>query len=393
VSRLTQLEALLFFCILLNIFFFLKLLDHKKWWWVFGISFGTCLLIKYTCVFLVPVYFVYLLVIRSNLLKDWRWYAGWGIAGILFLPVIIYNIKLYGLMGHFDLQFAYLFGQQTPEWHGTGGKNQFPFSQILSSLGILYSIPLVTLAVAGLVSSVVQKQLGKIRWFMVLVIASTLLLLTAVGSAVRFISLLAIPITFFATLALFEARKLIKNALIGTVVILLFVCYEGYFTSPYVSSHTADYGIRTLDNMFNELFKNARTAALPVHPNPNLNNVIENYSAKYEPTLPAIGLVYDDRISTPARLWVFARRQYYHGIPIMPASTFLAKLEKDNAEQLRGFQIYFVKAGPATTISDITDAHYNESLETFFSKVPPESQYEIKTKVGDSAFKVATFTL
>lgn len=395
ISRLDQLESVLFFLILLNIYIFLKLIDDAKWWWAFGISFGLAMLVKYTCVFLVPVYFFYLLLTHSPLLKNWRWYAGWGIAGLLFLPVIVYNIKLYGLLGHFDLQFAYLFGQNTPEWQGVGGKTQEPFSYILSNLQLIYSLPFLILALAGFVVSNAAKTLGKIRWFMVLNLIFILILLTKIGSAVRFISFLIIPATFFITLAFFALYRKLRNFSPGIVIVIVisFLAYESYFTVNMVFANRADYGILKLDSYFDSAFGNARPAGLLGHPNPNLSKVIKDYAEKRPATLPQVGIVYDDQISTPARLWLFSRRQYYHGIPVMPASAFLDIIKNSGGQALKGFEIHFVKAGPATTISEIKNPEYLKSLNEFFSKLPGQSKFKIETVADVPTFEISKFSL
>src|SRR3989338_3195854 len=395
ISRLDQLEAVLFFLILLNIYIFLRLIDNTKWWWAFGVSFGLAMLVKYTCVFLIPVYFIYLLFIRSPLLNNWRWYAGWGIAGLLFLPVIIYNIKLYGLLGHFDLQFAYLFGQATPEWQGIGGKNQEPFAHILTNVRIIYSLPFLILALAGLAISHVVKTLGKIRWFTVLNLMFILVLLTKIGSAVRFISFLIIPAIFFITLAFFSIYRKLSNLspVIVIVIVISFLGYESYFTANLVFLKPADYGIVKLDNYFNASFGEARPAGLLGHPNSNLDRVIKEYAENRPATLSQVGIVYDDQISTPARLWLFSRRQYYHGLPVMPASAFLDIIKNSGGQSLKGFEIYFVKAGPATTISEIKNPEYLKSLNEFFAKLPEQSKFIIKNSLGIPVFEVSKFTL
>ncbi|MSU55401.1 MAG: phospholipid carrier-dependent glycosyltransferase [Candidatus Taylorbacteria bacterium] len=391
-SRLSQLEALLFFFILLNIYFFLKLVDEKKWWWAFGITFGTCILIKYTAVFLIPVYFIYLIIIRSKLIRDWRFYAGWGISGILFLPVIIYNIKLYGLLGHFDLQFSYLFGQSTPEWHGiSGGKNQAPFSEIISNISLIYSVPFILFSIVGIVLSLTQKTLGKVRWFMLLNFAFILLLLTAVGSAIRFISTLIIPSIFFITLAIIWSIKFHNGRKIVTAITVLFLIYEGYFSTSLLFINRADYGIVKLDKYFDLVFGETRPSGLPRHPNQNLNKIIEKYSSNRQVKPGTVGIVFDDRISDPAHLWLFSRRQFYNGIPVMPASAFLEIFNKSGAGSLKDFHIYFVRAGEATTISEITDQNYHKSLESFLSKIPKESKFTIKTDDQRPTFEVAEF--
>lgn len=393
ISRLNQLEAILFFMMLLNIYFFLKLLDDKRWWWAFGISFGLALLVKYTCVFLIPVYFIYLFIIHSELLKDWRWYAGWGIAGLMFLPVIIYNIKLYELLGHFDLQFAYLFGQSTPQWQGIGGKNQEPFSSIFTNLQLIYSIPFVILSLTGSIFCIARKSLGKIRWFVILNIVFILTLLTAVGSAVRFVSYLIIPAIILITLAILLIGEYFGKPKVAVALAVIFLAYETYFSANLLFQNPADYGIQKLDTYLDTSIGNARPKELVRHPNQNLDEVIKKYAQNIPATLPQIGIVYDDRISNPARLWLFSRRQFYHGIPVMPASGFFELVKSTGGKSLKGFQIFFVKAEQGTTISEVSDQNYHKMLNELFSQIPEKSLEIIKNQEKTPTFKVARFEI
>ena len=79
----------------INVYFFLKLLKNKKRWWLFGISFGLVILMKYTGVFLIPIYITYILFTQKNLLKDWRLYTAFLLSLLIFSPVIIYNFYLH----------------------------------------------------------------------------------------------------------------------------------------------------------------------------------------------------------------------------------------------------------------------------------------------------------
>ena len=393
ISRLDQLESVLFFLILLNIYFFLKLLDDNRWWWAFGVSFGASLLVKYTCVYLIPVYFIYLLIIRSKILKEWRWYAGWGIAGIMFLPVIIYNIKLYGLLGHFDLQFAYLFGQSTPEWHGIGGKNQEPFSNILTNLQLIYSIPFMALSLGGIILAFAKKSLGKIRWFVILNTIFILGLLTAVGSAIRFISYLIIPAIILITLTITLTGEYLGKSKAAISLAVLFLAYEAYFSVNLLFQNPADYGILKLDTYLDTSIGNERPKELVASRNTNLNMVISKYAKDVPTAFRKVGIIYDDRISNPARLWLFSRRQLYHGIPVMPASEFFEIAKSSGAKSLKGFQIFFVKAGPGTTISEVNDQNYHKMLNALFSQIPVKSLEQIRNPEGVFTFEVARFEI
>src|SRR3989344_4513965 len=148
-------ESVLIVLILLNIYIFLNFLeDRKKYWLWFGLTLGLAFLTKYTAAFLVPAYFVFLLCYHRDALKEKWLYFSTGLAILLFSPVLIYNLNLYKLVGHFDLQFAYLFKQVTPEWRASLGKVIDPFSDIVPNLFSMYSIPFIVLAILGIFYSI-----------------------------------------------------------------------------------------------------------------------------------------------------------------------------------------------------------------------------------------------
>ena len=112
ISRSSLLESLQIFLILLNIYYFFVFLENPKKWKMFGLTLGLAFLAKYTSGFLAQVYGAYLLIFKRDLLKKRELYLTLALAVILFSPVFIYNFYLYQAVGHFDLQFAYLFGQE-----------------------------------------------------------------------------------------------------------------------------------------------------------------------------------------------------------------------------------------------------------------------------------------
>jgi 4-amino-4-deoxy-L-arabinose transferase-like glycosyltransferase len=391
VARLTQLESLLFFLELLNIYFFLKFSRDQKYWLLFGTSFGLILLTKYTAVFLIPVYFAHLTIIRSSLLKNWRLYTAFGISTLIFLPVIIYNIALYQTLGHFDLQFAYLFHQKTPEWGGFGGKNQFPFSQFFDNWNIIATIPFSLLTLTGLIYTTFQKKLGKSRFLVPLIFLFAVALLVAVGSAIRFISLLFIPGTILITI-LFAAliSHFPKQKWFIYAGVFIFIASEIFFTTKMVFFERADYGITKLDTYLTNIVGNARPAGtLLTDPNPTLKDTIQKYATRHPATLSKIGFVYDDAIANPAQLWLFSRRQYYQGIPTMPASEFLKKLSGTDSNAFKGFELYIVKGEPGTTLSPINDQRYNNSLQTVFNNIPAAAKTKIMGENNMPAFEIA----
>lgn len=394
VSRLDQIESLLFFLMLLNAYLFLLFLEDERWWWAFGISFGLCLLTKYTCVILLPAYALSLLAIRSPLFKAWRWYGAFLVSAIIFSPVVAYNIELYRTFGHLDLQFAYLFREAVPGWSGMSGKTEEPVSHLAANLGLIYSLPYLALALTGFVLSLVRKELKDKASFPAFLCLSTFAFLTALGAAVRFVSYLVLPAAFLVPIALvFISERFGRPFLVFFAIAVLFFSYETYVTAASVFWNKPDYGIVKLDSFFDRVFGDGRPAGTLTHPNPTLNAVIQKYAARHRATLPPVGIVYDDRIATPARLWLFSRRQYYQGIPIMPASQFLDLWRASRAKSLAGFEIYFVEAEPATTISPVADPKYLEALRAFFAALPAAATFEIRGALGVPAFTVGRFAL
>ena len=152
-----------------------------------------------------------------------------------------------------------------------------------------------------------------------------------------------------------------------------------------------DYGIVKLDNYLESIFGGARPETAPRHPNPHLDQIIQKYAVGYPNTLGKIGIIYDDSISTPARLWLFSRRQYYQGIPIMPASSFAEIIESGGKDNFSGLTLYFIKAGPGTTIRPISFS-YAEQIEVNLKKSGAAPELQLKDFYGQEAFSVYRFS-
>ncbi len=396
ISRLSMMESVSILFILLNIYFFIRFLKDQKNWLAFGITLGLCFLTKYTSFFLVPVYLITLLIYQSSLFLNKRLYAAFITAILVFSPVIIYNIYFYKNFGHFDLQFSHLFGQKTPYWQGSSGKTQEPFSNIGTNLLILYSIPFLILTFLGGAFALLWRKIFPDSWskarsmlfFMVLLAVFITLLLTVTGSAIRFSALYVIPAVFFIALLAAAARQLVRNKSLVLICLGLFLIYEIIFTADLIFVNAPDYGVVKLDQYFDSVFGNGRPAGLLSHPNSHLDKVIKKYALSRPAVLEPSGIVYDDNISTPVRLWVFSRRQFYQGIPIMPASEFNRIINKEGEEFFQGIAIYFVKAEPASPLrqgSFSADAGKIENLLTLAKRSP---EAVIKTADGAPAYYV-----
>ena len=364
ISRSSLMESLLIAAVLLNIYCFLQFLEDRKKWVFFGITLGLVLLTKYIGIFLLPVYVFYLILARSDLtnsiLKNWRLYAAFGLALVIFLPVIVYNIFLYKATGHFDLQFAYLLNQNTPEWQVSFGKTQDPFSDILVNLSAMYSIPFLLLTVFGVTYSVftILKRPAKLDphgslilfWFLNTVFIT--LMLIVIGSAYRFISLYSFVAVFFIVYLInYFFEKYGKEAFFK-ILAVVFLVYEIFFTIDGIFLAFPDFGVQKLDHYLNTIFDNQRSALRPSLLNPHLDKIIQTYANQRFSSGKQWMIVYDEGVALSTRLWVFARRLYYHGIPVNTTGQFLGLIRSQGIDAFDGYEIYFIKATDRTSLNE-----------------------------------------
>ncbi len=366
ISRSALMESVQILAALACLYLFLLFLeDAKKWFWV-GALLGISFLIKYTSIFLVPVFAVILLMkYRQLFLRKELWYAC-ALAAVIFSPVLMYNFNLYRSVGHFDLQFAYLFHQATPEWQASLGKIQDPFSDIGGNLLAMYSIPFLLLAASGFVLGI-RGLFMKEKWA-IMAVSSVLmitLILVAIGSAYRFIALYSPFFVILAAAFLLWLEAYVNDRNIFMIVLAVVIVYELYFTFDGIFLTFPDFGVVKLDHYFDQVFNGSRPAFPPNSSNPHLEKIIEenlsNYPASTTPSL----LVYDENISLSERLWVFTRRVYYHGIPAVTTGQFKALLRTQGTGALKNYKIYFVKASQYTSLNPNFSTPDAADLELF----------------------------
>ena len=396
-SRSSLMEAFQVFLILLNIYYFFQFLNDRRRWKLFGITLGLAFLTKYTSIFLVPVYVVYLFVVSRKLLVVRQWYAAFGLAAIIFSPVLIYNFYLYKTLGHFDLQFSYLFGQTALEWRASLGKIQDPFSEIISNLNLMYSIPFLLLTITGIGYAIYEiyksnsKALGKsdfqIFWLLNLIFIT--LMLAVVGSAFRFIALYAVPaVMLIAYLFDYFYSKFyphtitssvkkgpafqdqnsfgvgVNKEVIFKILAAAFLVYELIFGMDIFRTFP-DFGIVTLDKYFDAEFGNRRSQAIPSSPNPHLDRVIKKNALHFPDMGKTVLIVYDTNVALSPRLWLFSRRNYYHGIPALSVDQFRHLLKTGGIDRFKDYEIYFAKASKNTPINPTFYTNSGEELEAF----------------------------
>lgn len=353
ISRSSLIESLLIFLILLNIYAFFRFLDDRRKWLLFGVTLGLCFLTKYISIFLVPAYGIYLLITHRDFYRRWQLYAALVLTLVLFSPVLIYNFYLWQTTGHFDLQFAYLFGQETPEWTSSLGKIQEPFANLGVNLAATYSISSLLAAAGGLIYSLFlwRKQKSPLLIFGWLVFVFITLVFVAVGSAYRFISLYAVPLVFFIVLLFSYFYQKSQKKLLFKILFIVFIAYELFFTIGGIFFLFPDHGVARLDRYLDGILGDQRSLAVAKSSNPHLDQIIRNNLGKYAPAEKPLMIIYDENISLSQRLWLFTRRMYYHGIPTVTVGQFKKFLRIQGLEAFAGYELYFIKATGYTALN------------------------------------------
>lgn len=375
IFRTSLIEPVLISLMLLNIYFFFKFLENQKRWPFFGVTLGLIFLTKYTSFFLVPVYVFYLIlnsILRKSYprrLRDWRLYAAFGLALLIFSPVIIYNLYLYKATGHFDLQFSYLLGQEAPEWTGLAGKIQAPFSEIGKNMADLYGVPVMAMAFLGLVWAIVEFyrsfKLNKFNSFssrlkffifLLLYLLFATLLFVKIGSANRFLALYGLPIIVFAAYAVWQFLAFLGKGrwnYLFKLSALAFVGFEMFYSFDKNFIKAPDYGVAKLDRYFEEEFRGKESAVIPESDNQHLNSVILKFAAKKKTAAPRDFslIIYNDNIALPTLEWIFYRRFFYHSAPVLFVENFNKTLQTQGQDYFKGFSIYFAQSAENTLLN------------------------------------------
>ena len=134
ISRVGYFESILSFFVLLAVYYFVQALEDDKYFIHFGIYLGLAFLCKYTAFFLIPALFVFTIIWRRDVFRLRKFLFGLLICLLIFSPVVLYNLKMYQTRGHFDLQFAKVFGQDMSDWSNIKGGISFNFMHSLKDI-------------------------------------------------------------------------------------------------------------------------------------------------------------------------------------------------------------------------------------------------------------------
>lgn len=370
ISRLGMQEAYVIFFLLLTLYFFIRGFERNVFFIWFGVALGCALLSKYTTFVLLPIIFTYLLLFKRDYLFNKRLWLGIVIAIILFSPVIIYNIKLFQAVGHFDFQFSYIFNQKPAVWQITPGKEMGGITdrimQFIPNLVATHSWLLLLLFIIAIPFFITRffkeknRNLASIG-FLGITIIYILLLLILIGPSSRFLTLLTpfiVLIIAIEIIRLFNAKKVTLYALISIIIVFeiiysinsLMLDYpKGKEVMAYskVCNDTYQWGYNELGKFLQEELENKMPELALEMQYAFLNDLhteaLERGKDKNLEPHPLL-IIYDENIYNIPQLWFLERLNIYHAWPVMKIGTFLKAREKngnDFFDEL-GFEHYYV---------------------------------------------------
>lgn len=415
ISRIGLQESLVIFFWLVAIWLFLKTLENFRYFYWTVAAVGFAILIKYTAVVLLPIFGVFLLLRRRDLLTWPRVIWASVILLAIVSPIIIYNLNLYALRGHFDYQISYFLGQNVPEWQfRTGREAPGGFVQRFQSIFLWfregYGLPFTALFAVSL--AVLLRSLK--NWgaqFLGLSLLFITLLLFVIGPENRFFSVTApffAAVTAFGISKLFSGKALLVRA--GWGILIVFLAWESFYSintylavSP-LGREVWHYSRLRRDanswgyNQLEEYLNKTMAGYYPSLSFPLRYSFAKTFGeearrrAKRDGKSPReILFIYDTSFFNVSSLWYLTRRTIYDAWPVITDGAYLSAVSADPGYfKNQGIKEFvFLKAGD--TLLDLhmpaaSAVHIETDLQA--KNLQPEI---IKSKSGKNAFRVYKF--
>ncbi len=373
ISRTGMQEAYVIFFLLLSSYLFLKSYDMENYLVWTGIALGFGFLAKYNVFVLVPAFLTYIAFFRRDYFLNKKLWFGAFLSLAIFSPVIIYNLKLYQAVGHFDFQFSYIFGQNPEVWKTAPGKEIGTMAErarsfiprLLNSNSWLF-LAVFALALAGALKSVFAKSgnFFKENAFILIVFGYLLLLLAVIGPSYRFLTMLTPFMALAAAVLLDYFYRTFPQKKPLAVLFMIFIAFEIFYTAnnqiayypagstPWLSSKVRFENYNWGYNALGDFFRNEFGEKIPAIRFDARYNFIEETQSRsleraqklgFEP-YPAMIVTYGN-FDRGAKLWVLDRLHIYHGWPVISFDTYLNYLKENGDDYYKrvGFKYrYFV---------------------------------------------------
>ncbi|PIR04485.1 MAG: hypothetical protein COV59_00720 [Candidatus Magasanikbacteria bacterium CG11_big_fil_rev_8_21_14_0_20_39_34] len=371
-TRVSMLESVTLFFILLSFYFFLRSLKEKKFLYPWGIALGFSFLSKYVSFAIFPVYILGFFVYKREYLKSIRLYTAIFLSLIIFSPVIIYNIGMYRATGHFDLQFAFLLKQDISEhWKKLPGKTQRgDLLQRISDMGTLLYLytPVFFLFALSAFFYPIAKLFQRKKWdtatfctFLSTVCFLVFFLL--IGARTRFLFYLT---PFFIFLMVPFLRDFFDISKKWTKAFLwIWIAYEMFFSVNAVVASTGrkigkasvtypkqlylpDYGANALETYLRKELDDLKPNPHSRFKNQNYQSAVDRFYQLNMGQETPVFLFFDSRAGVGTLVQSYVRRTMYLGLPLAGIESFpqyIFTINASNAHHL----VYYIYSTPASS--------------------------------------------
>lgn len=357
-----------------------------------GLALGLGFLTKYNVFIMAPIFLAYLAIYKRDYFSRKKLWLGALLAVLLFSPVIVYNLKMYQAVGHFDFQLSYIFQQNPKEWPVAPGKEIGALTDRVKNF-----IPRLIATNSWLFLILFAVSLLFLRnAFLFLVFGFLFLLFLFIGPAYRFLTMLA-PWMALAIGTVFPKQKLFYYLLMPILAFEIFYSYNNQIAyypkgpAPWLSSKVRyenyNWGYNALENYLKEELS-GKMPALTFLPRYQFLNKLQDEAiarskAQNLEPYPAL-LVYYGNIDDGPRLWIFDRWRFYRAWPIIDFETYSRFLDENGPDYYKksGFKnFYFIMQ---TNIVPESEA------AALIKESEPLSIFNPR---GDEVFKVYKFSL
>lgn len=385
ISRIGYLDGFLVPAILFSLYFFIKAKNapkHYLWW---GIAVGAGLLIKYTFLFMGPMFLVALLTFRREALKKKWFYYGCAAIILLLSPVILYNVMMYATRGHFDAALSTLVGLHPDDFKGLTREARTHFNPATIAATLLRrntSIGVIALLLAALFAIAYDAWKNRERRanYALLGLGGfwALVMLGIISASDHFGAVLLpfVALTIGAGVAIIgqsiHTQRISRRAYIAALIAIglwevAFAAETQLTPTPFTQNplfyakNTPSFaGFAELERYVEQFYDTypelstfvifADAPQLAAYQEPRILKRLQR-----DPNQPLNShlLVFDDRMKWFAWVWIFERRRLYDFSPIPSLTQFSEKLRAKGINFYRdlGFtDVTFITAADASVM-------------------------------------------
>lgn len=418
VSRIGFLESFVILWGILALYFFIKARERPRsyaWW---GIAVALGVLTKYTFFFLAPVFAIALLFWQRSAFEKKQFYIGILLFFLLISPLVAYNFMMWSTRGHFDAALSSMVGETPEDFKGFSREigGGFDILKVIRTFAGNMSFPFAILVLLGsaflvwLLFSSEEYEARKNYALLGLAFSSGLVVLALVGGSDRFVVILAPFAALFAGLgAVFLLDKIKGSSRIAFYVLglavlgseLLFAVQNQLLPEPIVDSRFSRGGVkpvwagyRQLESFVGDFYREFPHPSYVIFS--RTPQIIEYQKRRVESFLEEGGpqqehlLVYDDRMSWFAAVWIFERRRLYDVATIPSLTQFLYALSQNGARHFTRYGFKDVTLILTTNKLQYESESESATLEKFSRALASRHQpiQELHNQKGESVFKV-----